>query len=134
MIVAAITQGSPNDGTGILRRLAIQREHYLRMGSMRVAHAVLVLDAQYTAVEGLLDQASFISPCTVQVAYPHVPHADGEEGRIELPEHDGLLGVVEDLCPGLDHVDVLEGLVEDLDTEIIYLVLEGHGHDISILG
>ena len=60
--IAAIAEGSTNHVALVLLPLAVQREHYLCMVSMRVARAVLVLNHLLARQYGLLDKTSLVSP------------------------------------------------------------------------
>ena len=92
---------------------------------MGVAYAVFVLDLEDARLEFFLHQLAFIGPGPGQVGRPNVAAADRQAGRVETAQQDGFLFLpVGDFSPGLDHVDILEGLVKDLDGEGVYLVFQ----------
>ena len=133
MVIATVAERCTNHRACILGRLAVQGEHYLRVGSVRIAHAVLVLDAQHSSLEGFFHQPAFIGPGAIEMAHPDIAGTDGQECRVELAQQDGLLLPVDDLRPGLDHIHVVEGLVIQFHTEIIGFVLESDAGYIPIL-
>ena len=133
MIVSAVAECGPDDRAGILLGLAIERYHHLGVGRMRITDTVLIVDAERPALERLLHEASFIGPGAIKMAYPDISDTDGQEGGIELAQDNGLLLSVDDLRPGLDHIDIRESLVEDLHAEIIDLVLQGYAGGLRVL-
>ena len=62
LIVSSIADGCTYHVTAILAWLSVERNHYLSMGCMRVAHAVFILYHQHSGIERLLAQHSLISP------------------------------------------------------------------------
>jgi hypothetical protein len=63
-VIATIAKGSSDDPTFIFTRLAIEREHHLGMGCMRVTIAVLILDDLHSTGQRLLYQKSLIVPAS----------------------------------------------------------------------
>ena len=62
LIITCIADGCTYHVTAVLAWFSVERNHYLAVGCMRVAHSVLVLYHQHSGIERFLAQHSLISP------------------------------------------------------------------------
>ena len=66
LVVAAIDDGRTNHVASILLTLAVEREHHLAMGSMGIAHTILILDNLLARSQRLLTEDGLVTPRAVE--------------------------------------------------------------------
>ena len=129
-VVSAVAQGSANHASDILLSLAVEREHHLGMGSVGVAHTVLVLYHLHARFKRFFAQTSLVCPLAVERREPHRAAANGEVARCKLAQcHRLLLIAVYDFGPCFNHIHGAVSLIAHSHGERIHLVAQRDAGD-----
>jgi len=131
-VVTAIAEGSTDDVAAVLPSFAVEREHHLGVGRLRVVHTGMAAHDELTGIQRLGGDIGLTAPCTTEMAGPHITAPDGQHGRGEGGQGDGALFLIGDLCPCLDHVGIGIGAVLQIDIEVIYGILKMDGGHLAL--
>ena len=130
-VATTVAEGGADDVATVFLALAVEGEHHFGVLSLRIVHAVVVAQRQFTGGEGLIGDVGLVAPCSTDMADPHIAAADGQHGGGERGERHRAFLLVCDLSPCLDHIHIAVGAVFQVDKEIVYGILEMDGCDVA---
>ena len=125
--VSAPAQYGTHYPTLVLARLAIKRHHDVGTVDDGILGSIHVVHLKHTGLQGFLGNLRFRTPGTMLMGHPCVTLTEGHETTGILLQDDGLLLVVANHGPGLNHITVVVGPVAHIHLKGINFVLQGDG-------
>ena len=133
-VVAAILEGGADGASGAVVGATVEREHYLAVGGLRVAGAVVVDYRLDAGAQRLLHEVGLVGPRAGEMAQPYVAAAHGQICRGIAAQGDGAALAVGDLGPGVYHVGAGIGAVTQGYVDRILAVAHTYGGDGQAVG